>query len=178
MERRNKDLCIITTGGTFDKIYDEIRGELTFRRSQLPKILKSARCALKVSVQRLFAIDSLYMEQSHRRKVAEACERREERRIIVTHGTDTMAKTAGVVAERNLSKVIVFTGAMVPYALENTDAVFNLGCAITAVQLLTPGVYLCMSGKVFGYDQVSKNTALGVFEGTSVLSELTDPSPQ
>jgi L-asparaginase len=175
MEQRKDGLCIITTGGTFDKIYDEIRGELTFRRSHLPKILKAARCAVPISVRRLLAIDSLFMDDTHRKKIADACEKREERRIIVTHGTDTMAQTAQVVALRKLPKVIVFTGAMVPFALENSDAVFNLGCAITAVQLLEPGVYLCMSGKVFLYDQVRKNTSLGVFEGFSIQSTLSEP---
>lgn len=175
MDKQKDGLCIITTGGTFDKIYDEIRGELTFRRSHLPKILKAARCAVPITVQRLLAIDSLYMEESHRKKIADACSKRTERRIIVTHGTDTMVQTAHVVAQRKLDKVVVFTGAMVPFALENSDAVFNLGCAITAVQLLPPGVYLCMSGKVFAYDQVRKNTSLGVFEGFSMQSTFSEP---
>jgi L-asparaginase len=170
MDMNADGLCIVTTGGTFDKIYDEIRGELTFRRSHLPKILKAARCAVPVSVKRLLALDSLNMESSHRKKIADACFRRPEKRIIVTHGTDTMVETARVVAARKLDKVIVFTGAMVPFALENSDAVFNLGCAFTAVQLLDPGVYLCMSGKVFAYDQVRKNRELGIFEGFSLQS--------
>ena len=173
MDTIKNGLCIITTGGTFDKIYDEIRGELTFRRSHLPKILKSARCAIPISVQRLLAIDSLFMDDSHRKKIADACARRDEMRIIVTHGTDTMVETAQVIAQRSLPKVIVFTGAMVPFALENSDAVFNLGCAITAVQLLEPGVYICMNGKIFSHGQVRKNRSLGVFEGFSIQSELT-----
>ena len=167
-------LCIITTGGTFDKQYDEIRGELTFRRSHLPRILKAARCAMPVTVERCMAIDSLLMEDSHRKKIANSCARRPEKRIIVTHGTDTMVQTAHVVAERKLDKVIVFTGAMVPFALEYSDAVFNLGCAVTAVQLLTQGVYICMNGKVFPFDQVKKNREIGVFEGFSIQSSLQD----
>jgi len=169
-------LCIITTGGTFDKQYDEIRGELTFRRSHLPRILKAARCAMPVTVERSMAIDSLLMEESHRKKIANACTKRPENRIIVTHGTDTMVQTAHVVAERKLDKVIVFTGAMVPFALEYSDAVFNLGCAVTAVQLLAPGVYICMNGKVFPFDQVKKNREIGVFEGFSIQSSLQDKS--
>ena len=178
MEQRANGLCIITTGGTFDKMYDEIRGELTFRRSHLPKILKSSRCAMPITVQRLFAIDSLHMDGTHRKKIADACAKREERRIIVTHGTDTMVESARVVAKRELAKVIVFTGAMIPFALENSDAVFNLGCAITAVQLLEPGVYICMSGNVFPFDRVHKNTSLGMFEGDSIQSSLTEASPR
>lgn len=167
---KTQGLCIITTGGTFDKMYDEIRGELTFRRSHLPRILKASRCTLPVAVRRLFAVDSLRMDDSHRERIASACAGRDERRIIVTHGTDTMIETARVVAAGKLDKVVVFTGAMVPYALENSDAVFNLGCAVTAVQLLPPGVYLCMSGKVFPYDQVRKNRGLGIFEGQALQS--------
>lgn len=166
--------CIITTGGTFDKHYDAIRGELTFRRSYLPRILKAARSSVPVTVVRCLAIDSLLMDDSHRKKIADFCARRPERRIIVTHGTDTMVQTAHVVATRELDKVIVFTGAMVPFALEHSDAVFNLGCALTAVQLLSPGVYICMSGKVFPYNQVQKNRELGVFEGFSIQSPLME----
>lgn len=165
-------LCIITTGGTFDKYYDEIKGELTFRESHLPRILKASRCTLAVQVVPVLALDSLYMDDSHREKVAATCSERTERRIIITHGTDTMVHTAEVIAAKRLDKVVVLTGAMVPYALENSDAVFNLGCAVAAVQLLPVGVYLCMSGKIFPHDAVVKNREIGVFEGTYVQSPI------
>ncbi|MHC1692833.1 MAG: asparaginase domain-containing protein [Sphaerochaetaceae bacterium] len=168
-----EELCIITTGGTFDKYYDEIKGELTFRESHLPRILKASRCSLAVAVEPCIALDSLFMDDSHREKIAATCASRHEKRIIITHGTDTMVQTAHVVAARKLPKVVVLTGAMVPYALENSDAVFNLGCAISAVQLLPVGVYICMSGKVFPYDQVNKNRDIGVFTGQAIQTQLT-----
>lgn len=134
----NNSIRIITTGGTFDKLYDEIRGELTFKDSHLPRILEQSRCTIKTNVENCLAIDSLYMTQEHRLKIAKACLESPEDRIVVIHGTDTMVDTAKVIAKElgdNPQKTIVLTGAMIPYALESSDSVFNLGCAIMAVQL-------------------------------------------
>jgi len=162
-----QDIRIITTGGTFDKQYDAIKGELTFRESQLPKILLQSRCTLSVTLEGPLAVDSLYMSEQQRKEIADAVKTSAESRVIVVHGTDTMVKTATVTASvlgPEDRHVVVFTGAMIPYSLEFSDAVFNLGCAITAAQLLTPGVYVAMSGKIFPYDHVVKNKAKGVFE--------------
>ena len=159
---------IITTGGTFDKYYDEIKGELTFRESHLPRILKQSRCTLPIQLDEPLAVDSLNMNEEQRLEVAKRCLASYEDRIIVIHGTDTMVDTAKVVASlknKDDKHVIVFTGAMIPYALENSDSVFNLGCAVTAVQLLESGVYVIMDGKIFDYDKVHKNKAVGLFEG-------------
>ncbi len=158
---------IITTGGTFDKLYDEIRGELTFKDSHLPRILEQSRCTIKMNVENCLAIDSLYMNEEHRLKVATSCKASPEDKIVVIHGTDTMVQTASVIAEKlgkDINKTIVLTGAMVPYALESSDSVFNLGCAITAVQLKQPGVYICMCGRIFDYNNVRKNREKGIFE--------------
>ena len=163
----NNAIRIITTGGTFDKLYDEIRGELTFKDSHLPRILEQSRCTLKMNVENCLAIDSLYMNEEHRLKVAASCQYSEEKHIVIIHGTDTMVETAHVIAEKlgkDTDKTIVLTGAMVPYALESSDSVFNLGCAITAVQLKKPGVYICMCGRIFDYDNVRKNREKGIFE--------------
>lgn len=168
-----KDIRIITTGETFDKLYDEIKGELTFRQSQLPRILQQSRCTLQIQLEGPLAIDSLYMSEEQRQEVANNCLASTEDRIIVIHGTDTMAKTAEVVAKalpEGDHHTVVFTGAMIPYSLENSDAIFNLGCAFSAVQLLSPGVYICMCGKIFLWDNVRKNKEKGIFE------ELT-PAP-
>jgi L-asparaginase len=158
-----QDLRIITTGGTFDKQYDAIKGELTFRESQLPRILGQARCTLTVHLEGPLAIDSLYMTDEQRIEIAQACVHSAENRIIVIHGTDTMCETAKVIAQSNSDKVIVLTGAMTPYSLEGSDAVFNLGCAITAVQLLEPGVYITMSGRIFPWDNCQKDKERGIF---------------
>lgn len=163
----NNAIRIITTGGTFDKLYDEIRGELTFKDSHLPRILEQSRCTIKINVENCLAIDSLYMNEEHRLKVAASCKASPENKIVVIHGTDTMVQTANVIAEKlgkDIDKTIVLTGAMVPYALESSDSVFNLGCAITAVQLKQPGVYICMCGRIFDYNNVRKNREKGIFE--------------
>ena len=155
---------IIITGGTFDKHYDEIRGSLTFKDSHLPEILKFVRCAVPVELELNQLIDSLDMHTANRLRVLESCSRAAEERIVITHGTDTMVETAVVLGEAGLAKTVVLTGAMVPYIFNNSDAVFNLGCALTAVQLLPHGVYIAMNGRVFGWDRVRKNRELGVFE--------------
>lgn len=155
---------IIITGGTFDKIYDEVKGSLTFRDTHLPEILKFTRCTVPIELELNQLIDSLEMHTANRIQIKDACTRAPERHIVVTHGTDTMVETAEVLGDAALDKTIVLTGAMVPYAVTNSDAVFNLGCAITAAQLMKPGVYLAMNGRVFSWNNVRKNKAMGVFE--------------
>ena len=160
------DLRIITTGGTFDKHYDAVRGELTFHESHLPKILQQARTTLSICLEGALAVDSLQMTEEERKEVVEHISHSTEKRIVVIHGTDTMVKTATLAAtEGNINgKTVVFTGAMIPYALENSDAEFNLGVAISAVQALQPGVYVAMGGRIYTYDHVRKNREKGVFE--------------
>ncbi len=155
---------IIITGGTFDKQYDELRGELTFRSSHLPEILERIRMTIPVELEINRLVDSLDMEDADRIRIAESCERSSEKRIVITHGTDTMCETARVIGELGLRRVVVLTGAMVPYAFAGSDAVFNLGCAVAAVQTLPYGVYIAMNGRVFAWDRVRKNRDRGVFE--------------
>ena len=140
---------IIITGGTFDKHYDEIQGVLTFKDTHLPEILEHVRCTVEVKLELNQLIDSLEMRQANRLQILEAARRAAERRIIITHGTDTMTETAKVLGEAGLDKVVVLTGAMIPYTFKNSDALFNLGCSIVAVQLLPAGVYIAMNGRVF-----------------------------
>jgi L-asparaginase len=158
---------IIITGGTFDKHYDEIRGSLTFKDSHLPEILKFVRCSVPIELELNQLIDSLDMHTANRLRILESCLHAPEEMIVITHGTDTMVETAAVLGEARLSKTIVLTGAMVPYIFSNSDAVFNLGSAITAVQILPKGVHVVMNGRVFGWDNVRKNKELGVFENKS-----------
>jgi L-asparaginase len=161
---------IIITGGTFDKHYDEIRGSLTFKDSHLPEILRFVRCSVPIEVELNQLIDSLDMHTANRLRILESCRRAPEDRIVITHGTDTMVETAAVLGEAALAKTIVLTGAMVPYIFNNSDAVFNLGCAITAVQLLPRGVFVAMNGQVFNWDKVRKNKDLGVFEARAAAA--------
>lgn len=155
---------VIVTGGTFDKAYDEIKGELTFKESHLPEILKLTRVTVPVAVELNQLIDSLQMQDENRRSVLVACQKAAEERIVITHGTDTMAETARLLGPARLPKTIVLTGAMVPYQVQGSDALFNFGTAFAAVQLLPPGVYIVMNGRVFPWDRVRKDRSRGVFE--------------
>lgn len=163
------DIRIITTGGTFDKLYDAIKGELTFRESQLPRILQQSRTTLAVCLEGALAVDSLYMSDDERKNIVEHIVASPEKRVVVIHGTDTMVETARLLALGRPSEdmTVVFTGAMIPYSLENSDAEFNLGVAIAAVQLAAPGIYVAMGGRIYPYDNVRKNREKGIFEPIS-----------
>lgn len=155
---------IIVTGGTFDKHYDAIKGELTFKLSHLPVILEQARVTLPVALEINQLIDSLEMQDEHRSSVLEACRAAPEKFIVVIHGTDTMAQTASVVGNAGLNKTIVFTGAMIPYSIQGSDALFNLGFALAAAQTLPENTYVAMNGRVFNWREAQKNKVAGVFE--------------
>ena len=154
---------ILVTGGTFDKHYDAIKGELTFKESHLPTILAQSRVTAPVEIEIVQLIDSLHMTDAHRQQVLDACRAAPERALIVVHGTDTMRETARVVGAAGLAKSIVFTGAMVPFSVQGSDALFNLGFAFAAAQLLADGTYVAMNARVFGWQDVEKNRAEGVF---------------
>lgn len=159
---------ILVTGGTFDKEYDERHGTLFFKNTHLPEMLALGRCKVDVAIQTLMMIDSLEMTPLDRAHIVEACELAAESQIVVTHGTDTMVDTARTLAQGCSNcpgKTIVLTGAMVPYAFGSSDGLFNLGSALSFVQLLPPGVYVAMNGRCFAWDHVRKNHDLGVFEG-------------
>ena len=155
---------IIVTGGTFDKHYDAIRGELTFKDSHLPAILEQARVIAPVVLEINQLIDSLHMTDADRQSVLAACRSAAERAIIVVHGTDTMAETAAVLGSAGLDKTVVLTGAMIPYSVSGSDALFNLGFAMSAAQVLPAGVYIAMNGRVFAWDRARNNRERGVFE--------------
>lgn len=161
---RSEPIRVIVTGGTFDKHYDEIKGELTFRESHLPEILTRARVKVPVMVEMNQLIDSLQMQDENRLSVLSSCRNSAENLIIITHGTDTMTTTASLLGKEGLAKTIVLTGAMVPYKVLDSDALFNFGTAFAAVQLLPAGVYIVMNGRVFSWDNVRKNRVLGIFE--------------
>lgn len=156
-------LRIVVTGGTFDKYYDEIRGELTFKDSHLPAILKQARVTAPVVLEINQLIDSLHMQTVNRQHILASCQAAPEAHIVVVHGTDTMALTGRVLGAAQLDKTIVLTGAMVPYAVTGSDSLFNLGFACAAAQILAPGVYLAMNAQIFAWDHVRKDAASGVF---------------
>ena len=155
---------VFATGGTFDKEYDDIRGTLFFQNTHVPQMLHLGRCRLNVAVETLMMMDSLDMSDADRARIVGACRDCAERRIIVTHGTDTMVETARALAAGVPGKTIVLTGAMVPYAFGSSDGLFNLGSALSFVQVLPPGVYVAMNGRCFPWDNVRKNREAGIFE--------------
>ena len=155
---------VLVTGGTFDKEYDELHGRLYFKDTHLPEMLRLARCRLDAHLTTLMMIDSLEMTDADRRLVVERCREAAEARIVVTHGTDTMAETARALVAAALGKTVVLTGAMVPYAFGSSDGLFNLGSALSFAQVLPAGVYVAMNGRCFPGDRVRKNRETGIFE--------------
>lgn len=155
---------IFVTGGTFDKKYNELTGQLYFEDTHVKEMLRLGRCLLPIEVRTLMMVDSLDMTDDDRRLIAEHCRNAEESRIVITHGTDTMVETAAHLGREALAKTIVLTGAMVPYQFGSSDGMFNLGSALAFVQTLPAGVYIAMNGRWFPWDKVRKNRDKGVFE--------------
>jgi L-asparaginase len=160
---------VLITGGTFDKEYNELTGALFFKETHLPEMLRLGRSRVEVSLRTLMMIDSLQMTGADRASIVAECRQSPEARVLVTHGTDTMVETAQALANATPplgAKTIVLTGAMVPYAFGSSDGLFNLGSALSFVQVLPPGVYLAMNGRCFEWNRVRKNRETGVFEAT------------
>ena len=171
-------IVIFVTGGTFDKEYNELTGSLYFKDTHLPEMLRLGRCRIDVSISTLMMIDSLEMTAADRTRIVDECARAAESRILITHGTDTMVETAAALASAMVgdgprseastrsipAKTIVLTGAMVPYAFGSSDGLFNLGSALSFVQVLPGGVYIAMNGRCFNWDRVRKNRDTGTFE--------------
>jgi L-asparaginase len=162
---------IFITGGTFDKEYDEVHGRLYFKDTHLAEMLRLGRCRLDVSVRTLMMIDSLEMTDADRSVIVQNCRHSPEARIVITHGTDTMVETARVLATDVRDKTIVLTGAMIPWAFGSSDGLFNLGSALSFVQVLPPGVYVAMNGRCFPWNRVRKNRQTGVFEESTPQAE-------
>ena len=155
---------IFVTGGTFDKTYDEIRGQLAFTDTHLPEMLKLGRSRVEVTIRTLMMIDSLEMTAADRELIVHNCVHCPESCIVITHGTDTMVETAAAIAAGVSGKTVVLTGAMIPYAFGSSDGLFNLGSALSFAQVLPHGVYVAMNGQHFAWDRVRKNRETGVFE--------------
>lgn len=157
---------LVLSGGTIDKHYNMHNGALGFEESHIRDALEQGRCMADVVTQSVMMKDSLEMTEADRELIRQACQDSDESKLVITHGTDTMVATAGVLAAAGLgeAKTIVLTGAMVPYIMKHSDGPFNLGCAITAVQCLPPGVYIAINGEVFSWDNVVKNLDLLKFE--------------
>ena len=158
------NLRILVTGGTIDKTYSPVEGVLGFSRTHVLAMLQQGRVQIpESSVETVLLKDSLEMTDADRAAILRACVAAVEPRLLITHGTDTMVLTAAHLARANLDKTIVLVGAMVPYAFNSSDGLFNLGFAFAALQLLGPGVNICMNGRIFPWDRVSKDRAGGRF---------------
>ena len=156
---------ILITGGTFDKSYNHISGDLFFEKTHIPEMLERSKSRLNVDVKTLMMIDSLEMTKKDIEKIIEECKKTKSSRIVITHGTDTMVNTAEKIAEKIKNKTIVLTGAMIPYAFgSSSDGFFNLGSALSFVQTLENGVYIAINGQYFDFDKVEKNKLKGYFE--------------
>ena len=156
---------VFVTGGTFDKEYNFITGELYFKDTHLKEMFERGRSTMDIDIKTLMMVDSLEMTEEDRTIVLHNCRKSLSNRILLTHGTDRMVETAQALAEAQIDKTIVVTGAMIPYAFgTSSDGFFNLGSALAFVQTLPPGVYVVMNGRYFNWDNVRKNRNTGNFE--------------
>ena len=158
---------ILVTGGTFDKEYNERTGQLYFKDTHLPEMLRLGRSRVDITIRTVMMTDSLDMSDADRLLIVQNCVQSPTKRIVVTHGTDTMVETAAAIAKQVSGKTVVLTGAMIPYAFGSSDGLFNLGSALSFVQTLPPGVYIAMNGRCFPWDRVRKNRDRGEFEETA-----------
>ena len=155
---------IFITGGTFDKEYNELKGELYFKDTHMSELLDKGRSQLPVEIRTLMMVDSLEMTDQDRELIAHQCNQCEETTIVITHGTDTMAETAKVLAQKVKNKTVILTGAMIPIKFGSSVGLFNLGSALAFAQTLPVGIYVAMNGRYFTWDNVRKNKETGVFE--------------
>ena len=155
---------IFVTGGTFDKEYNELNGELYFKKTHLHEMLALGRSQLKVDIETIMMKDSLEMSNDDRNKIVQQCLESDESKILITHGTDTMVETATLLAKKITTKTIVLTGAMIPYKFGSSDGLFNLGSALSFLQILPHGIFIAMNGNIFNWDNVKKNKKLGLFQ--------------
>ena len=155
---------IIVTGGTFDKEYNELNGELYFNKTHVSEMLKLGRSRIELKIITLMMRDSLHMTDADVKIIMDECQNSEEDKILITHGTDKMSNTAKVLGQSVKNKTVVLTGAIIPYAFGSSDGMFNLGSALAFVQTLPYGVYIAMNGRYFHYNNLNKNKQNGNFE--------------
>lgn len=161
---------ILTTGGTIDKVYFDAASAFEIGEPQVAAVLRDANITVPVKVTSLLRKDSLDMTAQDRLVIRKNAADFPERMVVITHGTDTMVETARFL-EGLPGKVIVLTGAMQPALFRGTDAIFNIGAALTAVQILPLGVHIAMNGRVFHPDGVRKNREANIFEETGTSRE-------
>ena len=161
----NETIKIISCGGTFEKKYDPISGNLIFNKSCINELIKKSRSTKIFSFENIMMIDSLDMNDEHRIQIANNVNESKEEKILIIHGTDTMVKTGKTIAtNKRPAQTVVITGAMIPESMDNSDAFFNFGYALCSIDFASPGVWIAMNGSLFEYSNVKKNTKEGIFE--------------
>jgi L-asparaginase len=163
MEMRMNSLLILTTGGTIDKIYFDDKSDYQVGEPQIGRILKELGVVIPFTVVPVMRKDSLHIDQADRELLKTTIESRDENHILITHGTDTMVETAKVLSAIP-GKTMVLTGALNPASFRGSDAEFNIGTAVGAVQSLPPGVYIAMNGRIWDPAKVKKNVSANRFE--------------
>ena len=153
---------IFTVGGTIDKIYFDAKSSYEVGPPNIAMVLADLSLNMDYSVRSLMQKDSLEMNDNDRDLILQHVQAAEEDKIIITHGTDTMTHTAAALS-RVENKTVVLTGALQPALFKNSDAMFNIGCAIAAVQTLPANIYIAMNGQIFTHDNVRKDTELNRF---------------
>lgn len=161
---------IFSTGGTIDKVYFDAASEYKVGEPQIVTVFSEAQVTFQYEIESLLRKDSLDLTDEDRRLIHDRIAAERCRHIILTHGTDTMTETAAMLRDLK-DKTIVLTGSMIPAGFRSTDAMFNIGCAVGAVQTLPPGVYIAMNGRIFEADKVRKNRQARQFEPLSPESE-------
>ncbi len=156
-------LCIVTTGGTIDKIYFDDKSDFQVGEPQIGRILEDLGVAFRYNVIPIIRKDSLHITDSDRELVRATIAAQPCRHVLVTHGTDSMVETGRVLADV-ADKTIVMTGALNPARFRGSDAEFNIGTAVGAVQCLPPGVYIAMNGRIWDPLRVRKNVEANRFE--------------
>ena len=156
---------ILTTGGTIDKVYFDEKSTYEVGEPQIGEVLERSEVVFDYEIETLCQKDSLDLTEEDRQRIHDAIRNDGHRMFVVTHGTDTMAETARML-QGIPDKVIVLTGASQPARFRGSNAIFNIGCALAAVQTLSPGVYVAMHGRIFDADKVRKNPDTRKFEDT------------
>ena len=158
-----EELLVVTTGGTIDKVYFDDKSDYQIGEPQIGGILRELGVAFQFTVIPIIRKDSLHISQDDRELIRATIAAQPAKHVLVTHGTDTMVETAQVL-ESLTDRTIVLTGALSPARFRGSDAEFNVGTAVGAVQCLPPGVYIAMNGRVWDIHKVRKNVAANKFE--------------
>ncbi|MFT4605476.1 MAG: L-asparaginase [Rhodothermales bacterium] len=159
----HESVAIISTGGTIDKIYFDASSDYQVGEPQIAEILRMVGSQVEFTVDTLFRKDSLEITDQDRLEIRRRVEASSSGRVVITHGTDTMVETGKALASVK-GKTIVLVGSLKPARFKNSDAEFNIGFALAAVQTLPEGVWITMNGRVFAYDAVQKNRTMNRFE--------------